>query len=76
MEKRRIVLGRRGVSTPNRRQGSSRQKYAEIGIKLVRDINIEIDRQYEKKCFEPDEEELAKRTSMTNVESKQTKESI
>lgn len=70
------MLGRRGVSTPNRREGSSRQKYVGAGIKLVRDINNAVDRQYEKKCFEPDEEELVKRTSMTNIESKQTKESI
>lgn len=64
------------MSTPNRRDGSSRQKYVGAGIKLVRDINNAIEKQYEQKCFEPDEEEIIKRSTMTNLESKQTKESL
>ena len=46
MKGERIVLGRRGISTPNRREGSSRQRYAEAGIKLVRNINNAIEKQY------------------------------
>lgn len=61
------------MSTPNRRDGSSRQKYVGAGIKLVRDINNAIEKQYEKKCFEPGEEEMIKKSTITNLESKQTK---
>lgn len=39
MKDQRIILGRRGFSTPHRREESSRQRYAEMGIRLVRNIN-------------------------------------
>lgn len=51
-----IILGRKGFSTPHRREGSSRQRYAEMGIKLVRNINNAFYTKYEKKCFELDAE--------------------